>query len=210
MIRQNFILGKEKIMKIKSITNGLNSVKTTIKSAYNEAKILYQENNIYKDIKDAVKKQKVGIVNTEGISDDKSRQMIDTSKKGLESYAKSKNINITFRTPKKEEGVFEDLKQPLIVSVEKKNGLIKDFSTKEAVIEGDTDEITKFTAKNYMPEGAYIKTTTDKTVKNNGRIDNLTADDNFLRRVYRKIADMQKDIDKDIWQEKHTDNTWNI
>jgi len=192
-------------MKLGAITKGANSIKTFMKSAYAEAKEIYNQNNVFKETRAELEKIRhmndYGTVDTEGIVNDKARQMVDTSKSGLEAYAKSRKLNITFRTP--ESGEFET---PLAVTVERKEGLFKDPVIRSTVIDGNPEKITKFEAKGYLPDGAYI----EGKGSNRSRIDKQTADETFLRRVYHTVSRLNADIEKEKWEDSHISKNWNI
>lgn len=163
-------------MKCNGITVVSDGMKS-LKGVYKESKELIKEYNIFKTIKSDLKEFVTGVdesvyrgnVNTDGITDDKARQIIDTSKSGLKAYAKANNLNIVIHTPQKYESGANSFEKPLSVSVTS-NELVNSY-TDNKVINGDTTKTS-----------LYL---TDK----------LTAEDTFLRRVYRTVEELKNNIE---------------
>ena len=121
--------------------------------------------NIGRDIKSAPVN---GEVYTSGIIYRDTKEVVDTSKKGLEAYAKANNLNIGFFNPGPRDADYSKLKKPLRVMV--------------------TSEFANhaYVAKKTIEGNPSINTTYKKGF--------LTYEDNLARRIYRTVEELKNNI----------------
>lgn len=167
----------------------LRLARMNLKAGIREAREINRENNVFKNIKDLItdikEEGKNGEVFTAGVVDDKAKQMIETSRSGLERYAKINNINICFSNPQHGEAGFSSFEKPLDIIVDSKGGVFGNNYIERRIIDGDTDKVTQFVTENKFngKDGIVpVKSTRDET---------------FLKRAYRTIDEMVSRIDAD-------------
>ena len=173
----------------------LRLARMNLKAGIREAREINRENNVFKNIKDLItdikEEGKNGEVFTAGVVDDKAKQMIETSRSGLERYAKINNINICFSNPQHGEAGFSSFEKPLDIIVDSKGGVFGNNYIERRIIDGDTDKVTQFvTEKKYNSKDGstqYVKSTQDET---------------FLRRAYRTIDEMLGRIDTEKGEDR--------
>ena len=143
---------------LQGIKSQISSAKETMKQSFKDAREYNRENNVFKEIKRTVDDIKEcyekGNVYTAGVTDDSARAVLDTSKQGLEAYAKAKNLNICFHTPQKPyECGSRDFEKPLTVTVESKGGFFGNDHFVEKVIDGDVKNTTLHTTQKTVKVG---------------------------------------------------------
>ena len=161
----------------------LSSARNGLSETLSETKELYKEYNIFKYIRETFPKTQKAPekerVFTKEINDNSIKSIVDTSKSGLEAYAKANNINISFYSPKNENRL-QEAEKSLRVLVEKQNP--EGYNSSERVINGDINRIYTHAEKRVFP------------TEDQDRIVYSSYEDPFIRYVYRTVEELNKDI----------------
>lgn len=175
------------MIKLYTIRSGYISAKKFLSEAYKEAREYEKQNNVYQDIEELIKsvrkkKPATDNVSTSGINDKETKTIVDTSKSGLEAYAKMYNLNITFHTPEKSNKEVMAFEKPLAVTVTHNNKNGMDYM-KTNVIEGDPESITTYNTEKYIKRD------------NNTYVAKSSQEENLLNRIYRTVSTLKDNVE---------------